>query len=233
MAHRPIFYDTETTGIKSDSDKIIELAAYDPILNRTFEQLINPQCPIPPEASAIHRITDEMVANMPTFGSVAQSFIEFCQGEVILIAHNNDNFDLPFLRKEFARANVDWPEWRFVDSLKWARRYRNDLPRHSLQFLREYYSIPANNAHRALDDVVVLEKIFSLMVDDLSIGNVYDLLNQQRQLQHMPFGKHQGKPLQQLPKDYIQWLQNSGAFNKAENADLLTALAKLGLVAQT
>ena len=46
---RPIYYDTETTGIRNDKDRIIELAAYDPIENRTFCHLINPGMPIPKE----------------------------------------------------------------------------------------------------------------------------------------------------------------------------------------
>ena len=63
---RPIYYDTETTGIRNDKDRIIELAAYDPIENRTFCHLINPGMPIPKEATAIHNISDEMGAPAPS-----------------------------------------------------------------------------------------------------------------------------------------------------------------------
>lgn len=227
---RPIFYDTETTGIKADRDRIIELAAFDPILNRTFEKLINPGVPIPPEATAIHHITNEMVANAPSFQVIGQEFIEFCEGDVILIAHNNDQFDLHFLRNEFKRAELPMPEWKFVDSLKWARRYRPDLPRHSLQFLREIYQIAANNAHRALDDVQVLYKVFMNMIDDLSIDHVYSLLNKPRPILHMPFGKHQGVPLKDVPRDYIRWLLGSGGLDKPENQELRTSFEKLGFL---
>ncbi len=230
MTLRAIFYDTETTGIRAERDRIIEIAAYDPLNNLYFEKLINPGCPIPAEASAIHHISDEMVATAPSFDVVAAEFIEFCQGDVVLIAHNNDGFDYHFLKAEFGRHGVEMPAWKFLDSLKWARRYRNDLPRHTLQFLREIYGIAANNAHRALDDVIVLHQIFSFMTDDLSIDRIYALLNKPREMHHMPFGKHQGSPLKSLPKDYVAWLAGSGAFNKAENNDLKLSLEKLGML---
>lgn len=230
---RPIYYDTETTGVKPDKDRIIEIAAYDPYENRTFEMLVNPGIPIPPEATAIHKITNEMVASAQTFAHVGQQFDEFCSGNVVLIAHNNDTFDQLFLKHEYSRHGLEMPQWKFIDSLKWSRRYRNDLPRHTLQFLREVYNISENNAHRALDDVVVLEKVFANMVDDLTMDQIYQLLNKQRLIQHMPFGKHQGTPLKQLPKSYVQWLQGSGAFDKPENNDLVTALRHFGLLELT
>jgi DNA polymerase-3 subunit epsilon len=227
---RAIYYDTETTGIKADRDRIIELAAYDPVRDLKFERFINPGIIIPDEAIAIHHITNEMVASAPSFDVVGAEFIEFCEGDVILIAHNNDNFDYHFLRHEFGRHKLTMPSWKFLDTLKWARRYRPDLPRHTLQFLREIYGIMANNAHRAFDDVDVLYKVFKIMIDDLSIDEVYALLNRPRDLQHMPFGKHQGQPLSQIPRNYVQWLSTSGAFDKAENQDLKEMFSKLGLL---
>lgn len=227
---RPIFYDTETTGIRAEKDYIIEIAAYDPVNNRSFEKLIKPGCPIPAEATAIHHITDEMVAGAPAFDVIGQEFIDFCSGEVVLIAHNNDGFDVHFLRSECKRHQLTMPSnWRFFDTLKWARRYRGDLPRHTLQFLREIYGIPANNAHRALDDVIVLHKVFSFMTDDLDISVAYDLINKPRDLQHMPFGKYQGQPLGKIPKDYVKWLTGTGAFDKPENQELKACFLKLGL----
>lgn len=230
MDQRPIFYDTETTGIKADRDRVIEIAAFDPVRNKTFERLINPGIPIPPDASAIHNITDAMVANAPSFKDVAIEFSEFCSGNVCLIAHNNDAFDVHFLKNEYARAEIEFPSWSFFDTLKWARRYRSDLPRHTLQFLREVYGIEANNAHRALDDVVILHKVFEYMTDDLPFETVFALMNKPREIQHMPFGKHQGVPIKQLPKSYVTWLAGSGALDKPENQELKNSLSKHGLL---
>ncbi|MCE2983425.1 MAG: DUF3820 family protein [Parachlamydia sp.] len=231
MTLRAIYYDTETTGVKADRDRIIEIAAYDPLLDKRFESFVNPGLPIPPEATAIHKITDDMVAEAPSFAQVGADFIEFCDGDVVLIAHNNDGFDIHFLRNEFGRHQVAMPaHWKFLDTLKWARRYRGDLPRHSLQFLREIYGIEANNAHRALDDVIVLHQVFSHMIDDLAIHEVYEMMNRGRTLQHMPFGKHQGQPLSQIPRHYVTWLASNGVFEKPENQELKESFAKLGLL---
>ncbi len=170
---RFIFYDTETTGISAETEHIVEIAAYDPERQLTFHQLVNPGRPIPAEATRIHNISNEMVSGCPNFASVGQEFVNFCDGDVVLVAHNNDAFDLHFLRNEFRRHQLQMPSWKFFDTLKWARKYRPDLPRHSLQFLREVYGIPANTAHRALDDVVVLHQLFKMMIDDLSPQQVY------------------------------------------------------------
>ena len=230
MPLRPVYYDTETTGIRPEKDRIIELAAFDPVRQTTFCKLINPGFPIPPEASAIHSITDAMVADAPTFKEVAKEFVAFCGTDAVLIAHNNDALDQPFIEAEFKKEGVDLPAFKYIDSLKWSRKYRSDLPRHSLQFLREVFGIPPNQAHRALDDVEVLHKIFSSMIDDLSMETVIALLSQQSALVRMPFGKHQGKPLSAVPADYVRWLAASGAFDKTDNQQLKENFEKLGLL---
>lgn len=233
MPARPIFYDTETTGIRNEHDRVVEIAAFDPKENATFVKLVNPGCPIPKDATAIHQITDEMVKDAPSFGEVACEFVQFCQGDVVLIAHNNDSFDIHFLRNEFKRHGIEMPGWKFLDSLKWSRRYRPDLPKHTLQFLREIYQVPANKAHRALDDVIVLHQIFSQMIDDLNIDQVFEILNRPRPIQHMPFGKHQGVPLKSIPADYVLWLASNGVFEKPENQELKLSFEKLGLLTRS
>ncbi len=228
MPYRPIFYDTETTGTRPTQDKIIELAAYDPVLQKTFSQLINPCCSIPEEAIKIHHITQDMVKDQPTFAEAIPSFLQFCEGEVVLIAHNNDAFDLPFLQTEFLAANIPMPSWIFFDSLKWARKYRSDLPRHTLQFLREAYHIEENGSHRALNDVKILCQVFQHMIDDLSLETVISLLVKEDSIIKMPFGKYQGMAVTDIPKNYLDWLMKSGALDK--NHTLKTALEKLGLL---
>ena len=226
---QPIYFDTETTGTRPDKDRIIEIAAYAPIGDRTFVSFIKPEIPIPPEATAIHGITEEMVANAPSFKEAGTAFSDFCGKDAVLIAHNGEAFDKPFLEQEFARNALVLPKWPMIDTLKWARKYRPDLPRHALQHLREVYGIPANQAHRALDDVITLYKIFSQMIDDLSVATILELLSaSQKAPERMPFGKHQGKPLSEVPKDYVRWLAGSGAFDKSENASLKESFVTLG-----
>jgi DNA polymerase-3 subunit epsilon len=227
---KAIYYDLETTGVKPGKDRVIEIAAYDPVNDRRFCTFTDPECPIPAESTAITQITDEMVKGAPLIKEALTTLMEFCTGEVVLIAHNNDAFDKLFLEAEFARAGLQLPEWRYIDSLKWSRKYRSDLPRHSLQFLREVYGIEANQAHRALDDVLVLHQVFSRMVDDLPLSKIAALLSQQSSVQRMPFGKHAGKTLTDVPKDYVKWLAREGALDKKENASLKEAFEKLGLL---
>jgi DNA polymerase-3 subunit epsilon len=172
---RPIFFDLETTGTRPDTDRIIEIAAYDPVRQADFQQLVNPGLPIPAESSAINHITDDMVKESPAFARAGADFIEFCSGDVVLVAHNGEMFDLPFLRTEARRNKLSLPaHWALLDSLKWARKYRKDLPRHSLQYLREVFNIPPNQAHRALDDVMILYRVFSLMTDDLTMEEIFE-----------------------------------------------------------
>jgi DNA polymerase-3 subunit epsilon len=178
---RPIIFDTETTGTRPDRDFIVEIAAYDPVRDRSFERLINPGIPIPQEAIHVHKITDAMVKDAPRFGEVAQEFIAFCDGDIALVAHNLVAFDMPFLQAEFRRAKLKVPDsWACIDTLIWARRYRKDIPRHSLQFLRQLYGIQANEAHRALNDVKVLYEVYKALVDDLSCDHVIELLNKNK-----------------------------------------------------
>ena len=225
-----IYFDTETTGIKTDKDRIVEIAAFDPVNKRTFESLVNPGIPIPSESTAITHITNEMVADSPSFKEVGQEFINFCGEDAVLIAHNLDNFDLPILRAEYARNELTLPTWRTIDTLKWARKYRPDLPRHALQYLREVYGMEENNAHRALDDVKMMYGIFSRMFDDLPVETILELLSVNKKITHMPFGKHQGKPLSEVPKNYIKWLAGNGAFDKEENKPLKECFEELNLL---
>lgn len=231
MAYRFIYFDTETTGLRPDKDKIVEIAFYDPERKKDKSLLINPEVPIPPQASAVHKITDEMVKDAPTFKEAAAEMIDFLEGEVALVAHNNISFDKPFIISEFKRAEVELPEYQYVDTLHWARKYRPDLPKHTLQYLREIYGVEENQAHRALDDVITLYKIFSKMIDDIPPDKVIELLKKREQ-KTMPFGKHQGKELKDVPKDYIKWLQKSGAFDREDNQPLKEELIKLNLLIQ-
>jgi DNA polymerase III subunit epsilon len=227
MPLRKIYYDTETTGVRSDKDRIIEIAAYDPDQDVSYVKFINPGCPIPAESTAITGITDEMVATASGFDIIGKEFMEFCGPDAVLIAHNNERFDKLFLEAEASRNSLVLPSWQYLDTLKWSRKYRTDLPSHALQALREEYGFKANQAHRALDDVMMLYRIFSIMIDDLSIETVLELLAQPTDINRMPFGKYQGRLLSEVPPDYFVWLKNSGALDKSDNKELKEALSKI------
>jgi DNA polymerase-3 subunit epsilon len=104
-----IFFDLETTGINIVSDRIVEISYLKVSPNGMEESKtirINPECPIPEQASAIHGIYDDDVANCPTFKQVAKLIatdFESCD----LAGYNSNRFDIPLLAEEFLRADVD------------------------------------------------------------------------------------------------------------------------------
>ena len=198
-SRRPIFFDLETTGTRPDVDRIVEIAAFDPVRDRSFQRLVHPGIPIPGESSAINHITDTMVASAPRFAEAGAEFIEFCSGDIYLVAHNGEQFDLPFLRAECKRNKLSLPKsWGIIDTLKWARKYRKDLPRHSLQYLRESFGIPPNQAHRALDDVLILHRVFTLLTDDLTVEEVADRADAMRGLSGGTYEEAETGPVLEL-----------------------------------
>ena len=104
-----VFFDLETTGVNVATDRIVELC-YLKIspngkeVSKTMR--INPERPIPAEATAIHGISDADVANCPTFKEVAQSLANEIEG-CDLGGFNSNRFDIPLLAEEFLRAGVD------------------------------------------------------------------------------------------------------------------------------
>jgi len=117
---RPIiFFDLETTGIDISKDRIVEISMVK--VMPTGEEIvktrrINPGMPIPPEATAIHGISDADVAGEPTFAQVARSLEQFVQG-CDFGGFNSNRFDLPMLVEEFLRAgiDVDFKRRKFID----------------------------------------------------------------------------------------------------------------------
>ena len=77
---------------------------------------INPEMHIPEEASEVHGIYDEDVANEPTFKQIAKSLAKFIEG-CDFGGFNSNRFDLPVLVEEFMRAevDVDFTRRRYVD----------------------------------------------------------------------------------------------------------------------
>lgn len=108
---KPIcFFDLETTGINIATDRIVEIAILKVFPNGNKEShtwRVNPEMKIPAVTTAIHGITDEMVANEPTFKELAQkvyTLIKDCD----LGGFNSNRFDIPLLAEELLRAEVDF-----------------------------------------------------------------------------------------------------------------------------
>ncbi|MBM76347.1 MAG: hypothetical protein CMK59_13160 [Proteobacteria bacterium] len=165
---RIVAFDTETTGLYAFSgDRIIEFGAVEIFLApdlsvKSVERhnfLINPEMPIPREASAVSGITDVMVAQSPPFAVRAEQIWNLLSG-AILVAHNFA-FDLGFLRKEFDRVDLVWPNtYAEIDTLRLASLKIKDLKSKRLEKVAEYLSVPLVNAHRAVHDAEACGFVF-------------------------------------------------------------------------
>ena len=109
--NKPIcFFDLETTGIEVAKDRIVEISIFKVFPNGNKESktwLVNPEMTIPPQVIAVHGITNEKVANEPTFAALAQQVYTMIK-DSDLGGFNSDRFDIPLLAEELLRAGVDF-----------------------------------------------------------------------------------------------------------------------------
>ncbi|MCJ7467263.1 MAG: 3'-5' exonuclease [Maribacter sp.] len=108
---RPIcFFDLETTGINVARDRIVEISILKIFPNGNKESktwLVNPEMEIPEEAIAIHGISNEKVANEPTFKNLAKEIYKMIK-DSDLGGFNSDRFDIPLLAEEMLRSDIDF-----------------------------------------------------------------------------------------------------------------------------
>ena len=108
---KPIcFFDLETTGINITNDRIVEISILKVYPNGTEESktwLVNPEMPIPKEVTVIHGITNEKVANEPTFKELAKEIQNMIK-DSDLGGFNSNRFDIPLLAEEMLRAEIDF-----------------------------------------------------------------------------------------------------------------------------
>ncbi|MFA6714073.1 MAG: 3'-5' exonuclease [Victivallales bacterium] len=165
-------FDVETTGMSARNDRIVEIAAIHIEKNgrmSRYQSLVNPGCPIPMQASRVHRITDLMVAEAPKFRQVGFEFLDFVRDST-LVAHNA-RFDLSFLQESLVRCGL--PQWRgkTMDSLRLFKQAYSGLPSYSLQNLRRAFQLedtrPGLEAHRAAADVEWTTQLLEIAFTEL------------------------------------------------------------------
>lgn len=226
---RFVFVDTETTGNDRQRDELVEVAAVlvdkprtgRPMAIAAFSTLANPGCPIPAQATAIHGIADADVDGAPPADEVRWRLASFIAqyADALVVAHNAA-FDAAFLRIEGITC-----------SLRLARHLDPEAPSHSLGELAKRYEVaepstkllgvqriekdfPARlGPHRALGDALTGAAVFSTLVDYYAINVGSPTANAVAAFaaaplayKTMPWGKHRGKPLEELPPDYVRWL---------------------------
>ena len=166
-------FDTETTGLKPEEEKIIEIRAisFDKLgIRARYNVLINPQRKILPEITRVNGIDDSMVSNKPIFSECANIFLDFINDSV-LIAHNA-TFDLSFINKELNLLNIKPLKNKTADTLKLAKEVLQDLGKYNLQFLAKFFEINVTNAHRAEDDARVCMEIFLKLLERTSTKTI-------------------------------------------------------------
>lgn len=162
---RIVVVDTETTGMSpADGHALVEVAAVvveDGVIGETWSSLVRPGRPIPPDAAAVHGITDAMVATAPTPGEVATELRRRCGTHVI--AFHNSPFDLPFVAAMLRAAGQPPLANPVVDTLGLARGFTGEGG-NSLQVLRTRYALPLEPAHRALGDALTTARLLLALV---------------------------------------------------------------------
>lgn len=157
---RYVAFDLETTGLRYTDDAIVEIAAVrvvDGKIVAEYEQLVDPERPMPSEASAVNHITDEMLKGKPRIYEVLPAFLSFI-GDDVLAAHNA-RFDARFIAMACSWNKFDVPA-SYFDTMELAR-YWPEAENKKLGTLAAAAGIENDDAHRALGDARTVAGLIS------------------------------------------------------------------------
>jgi DNA polymerase-3 subunit epsilon len=228
---RPLaFFDLETTGTRIGQDRIVQIGIVrlTPDGERhSYQTLVNPGIPIPPEATAVHHLTDDMVKDAPFLEAVADIIRDELEG-CDLSGFNLLRFDIPFLAEELHRVGVEWDpmECRVVDV---QRIYHRMEPRDLSAAVKFFCGREHTGAHDALSDVQAtadvllaqLERYGDALRPDIDFLGEFSgdrkrtpdpagklRFNEEGHV-CLGFGKYTGWPLERIGQNdpgYLQWL---------------------------
>ncbi len=162
---REIVLDTETTGFDPlNGDRIVEIGGVELVnfvpTGKVFHGYYNPERDMPAEASRVHGLTDDFLADKPVFASAVDDFLTFIEDSPLVI--HNAPFDMGFLNAELSRLGFKpLPLSRAVDTLTMARQMFPGAP-NSLDALCKRYGIDtsARDFHGALLDARLLAEVY-------------------------------------------------------------------------
>jgi DNA polymerase III epsilon subunit family exonuclease len=167
MSHSTfIVLDLETTGLDSQLEGIIEMAAVrldHGVETAHFHRLVNPGIEISPASQAIHGITEAMIADAPSVSSVLPEFLAFA-GNYPLVAHNAP-FDIGFLNRALGLAGREPLGNPVFDSLEIAKEVLPEQRSHKLEAVCKALGHEAQGFHRALDDARHLALVFPRLLE--------------------------------------------------------------------
>lgn len=173
---REIIFDTETTGLNANGgDRLVEIGCIE-MINRietgnTFHAYFNPERPMPPEAQAVHGLSDAFLADKPRFADTVDELLAYLGHDAKLIAHNAP-FDFGFVDAELKRLKrLPLDRTRMVDTVAMARRMHPGA-KHSLDALCSRYGIDRSHRvkHGALLDAELLAQLYVEMTGGRQIG---------------------------------------------------------------
>ena len=168
-----VVFDTETTGLNTQMDKLIEISAVrveNGKITEAFDTFVDPAMPIPAKVVELTGINDGMVAGAPDPDTALKQFLEFA-GDRVLVAHNAHGFDIPILQAAARRAGVEFRN-PYIDSLPMAQALYPGLGNYKLDTVNKYLELPKFNHHRAGDDAAALAAIFCKMLEDLAAKDI-------------------------------------------------------------
>ena len=215
-----IFLDVQTTGLEfNDVLCSLGLIAVEESLQVTQYTLVNEGKKIPPKASSIHHITNEMIKEERAFkeSAIYEYLCKHNVPETTLIAHNS-SFDL----QKLSLGGLDW-KGKVIDTLRVTRHLIPECEFFSLQVLRyelqlykqekklalEYGIKDAIQAHNALSDTLVVKQLFEYLSTLATQEEMLELSYKKVLLQKINFGKHSGKYLEEVAmndRGYLEWL---------------------------
>jgi len=225
------FFDLETTGTDISKDRIVEIAILKLHPNGTQEKMekrINPEIQIPFEVSQIHGITNEMVANSPTFKEESHKIYSFIKG-CDLAGYNSDRFDIPLLVEELLRAEVSF-NFNNIKTVDVQTIFHKMEARTLTAALRFYCDEELSEAHSAQADAKATHDVLLAQLDryndlepnvdflnnfskrkktaDFAGFLVFDKSNEMC----FGFGKHKGKKIKDILENepgYFGWVLNA------------------------
>jgi len=161
-----VFFDLETTGVNTSKDRIVEISYLKILPDGTEESMtwrVNPQMPIPIQATAIHGITDEDVKDCPVFSEIVETIAKRIEG-CDLAGFNSNRFDIPLLAEEFLRAGMDinLNSRKCIDVLN---IYHKLEPRNLKMAYMYYCGKELTDAHKAENDTRATYEVLMSQLD--------------------------------------------------------------------
>lgn len=230
--NKPIcFFDLETTGIDICKDRIVEISILKVFPNGNRESktwLVNPEMPIPPQVVAVHGITNEKVANEPTFKDLAHHIHNMIK-DSDLGGFNSDRFDIPLLAEELLRAGVDF-DMKSRVSVDVQTIFHKMEERTLSAALKFYCGKNLDNAHSAEADANATYEILKAQLErypelENDMKSLSEFTTRKKSADFagfiaydkdgneiFTFGKHKGALVEKILEDepgYFGWIQNA------------------------